>query len=93
MNNPSPDGNPIFTAVCEPLRRGVRIIQEEPGEAGDSDLDWWVDSFGDEADPGAVRELVISCCPSRENAAEIEQLLREWVRGGAVAETRRDIPA
>ena len=32
MKNPLANGNPIFTARSPTLRRGVRIIQEEPGE-------------------------------------------------------------
>src|SRR5436190_15389547 len=79
MRNPAPDGNPIFTAVCRPLRRGVRIIQEEPRDLDDIDLDWWLDDFGDREEPEAIRELVIACCPSAENASAIEELLRQWV--------------
>jgi hypothetical protein len=82
MNNPFPDGNPIFSAVCSTLHRGVRIIQEEPGEPGDTDLDWWLDHFGEKDEPDTIHELVIACCPSRENAAQIEQLLRRWVASG-----------
>jgi hypothetical protein len=84
MNNPTPDGNPIFTALSRSLGRGVRIIQEEPGD-GQVDLDWWLDyAFGDRDDPEAVRELVVACCPSRENVAQVERLLKEWIETGAV---------
>ena len=82
MNNPIPDGNPIFTAVCPSLQRGVRIIQEEPGEPDDTDLDWWVDEFGEQNDSETIHELVIACCPSHENAAQIEQLLSQWAASG-----------
>jgi hypothetical protein len=82
MRNPFPDGNPIFTAVSPSLRRGVRIIQEELGRADDTDLDWWLDYFGEKDDPDAIHELVIACCPSGENAAQIEHLLRQWVADG-----------
>jgi hypothetical protein len=82
MSNPFPDGNPIFTAVSLPLSRGVRIIQEPPGDPDDVDLDWWLDTFGDDHDPAGIRELVIACCPSNENAAAIEQLLFQWVQAG-----------
>src|SRR5579883_2961268 len=76
LTNPDRDGNPIFTAVCPTLRRGVRIIQEIPPAAGETDLDWWVDDFADENGGSAVRELVISCCPSQENIGPVEGLLR-----------------
>src|SRR5882724_3993882 len=59
--NPSPDGNPIFTAVCRPLRRGVRIIHEGPPGAAEPDLDWWLDHFGDKSNHDAIHELVIAC--------------------------------
>ena len=84
MNNPIPDGNPIFTAVCHSLDRGVRIIQEPPGDADDIDLDWWIDYFGDREEPDAVRELVIACCPSAENTGETADLLRQWVATGKI---------
>lgn len=86
MSNPAPDGNPIFTAVCDSLHRGVRIIQEEPRDPSDTDLDWWIDSFGDEDQPESIRELVIACCPSRENAAQVAEMLSQWVREGKVGE-------
>jgi hypothetical protein len=60
----------------------VRIIQEEPGEPDDVDLDWWIDTFGDEREPDAIRELVIACAPSLENAGAIERLLSQWVKDG-----------
>lgn len=82
MTNPLPDGNPMFTAVCPSLRRGVRIIQEAPGALDDTDLDWWLDDFGDSTEPETIHELVIACCPSRENAAQIEGLLSQWVASG-----------
>src|SRR5258708_39004458 len=66
MKNPFLDGNPIFTAVCWPLSKGVRIIQEEPRDPDDLDLDWWLDEFGDKKDSDAIHELVIACCPSVE---------------------------
>jgi hypothetical protein len=78
----SPDGNPMFTAVCRPLRRGVRIIHEQPPDAEEFDLDWWLDWFGDEKDPDAIHELVIACCPSDENAGKIRQLLKQWIKRG-----------
>jgi hypothetical protein len=67
MENREHDGNPIFTAVCRSQRRGVHIIHEPCPDVEESDLDWWVDCFGDKNDPEAIRSLVIACCPSREN--------------------------
>ncbi len=84
MQNPIPDGNPVFSAMSRPLRRGVRIIQEEPRDPDDVDLDWWLDYFGEKTAPEALRELVIATCPSRENAAALERLITQWVRDGKV---------
>jgi hypothetical protein len=84
VNNPNSDGNPIFSAVCPTLRHGIRIIQEERPGTNENDLDWWIDCFGPKSASDAVRELVISCCPSRENQTEIEALLREWVETGNI---------
>jgi hypothetical protein len=81
MHNPSQTGNPIFTAICSPLRKSVRIIQEEPGDVDDVDLDWWLDDFGDPNGPDVVRELVIACCPSVENSGQVRYLLGQWVGG------------
>jgi hypothetical protein len=85
MENPVPDGNPIFTAVLKFKARGVRIIHEDVGDPDDTDLDWWVDSFGEKTAPDAVPELVIACCPSRSNIVEVERLLSEWVQEGKVS--------
>jgi hypothetical protein len=81
MKNPLANGNPIFTSRSRTLRRGVRIIQEEPGEDINIDLDWWIDDFGDKDDREQIQELVIACCPSVENASPIEQLLKDWLQG------------
>lgn len=89
MKNPLSDGNPIFTALCSALRKGVRIIQEEPGDADDIDVDWWIDDFGAKEDGDATRELVIACCPTAENTPQVEQLLRKWVQND---EVQRDQP-
>jgi hypothetical protein len=84
MKNSALDGNPIFSAVCPQLRRGIRIIQEERESTGPADLDWWIDHFGEEGSAKSIRELVISCCPSRENQNEIEALLQEWLETGDI---------
>jgi len=62
------DGNPIFTTVCPGRRLGVRVIQYSPESPHEVDLDWWVDSFGDEKSPDSIRELVISCVLSAQTA-------------------------
>ncbi len=85
LTNPLPDGNPIFTAVCPHLGRGLRIIQESVPEPEEMDLDWWLDSFGDKDEAGAIRELVIACCPSAENLVLVERLLKDWIQTGVVS--------
>lgn len=84
MTNEIPDGNPIFTAVCPPLRRGIRIIHEPSALPGDSDLNSWVDTFGERNDPESILELVVACAPCLENRARIESMLREWIEKGEV---------
>jgi hypothetical protein len=83
MENPTHDGNPIFTAVCKPLRRGIRIIQE-PAEPNDIDVDHWIDYVGERNDPESVRELVIACQPSLTNIPRIENWLCQWIRDGEI---------
>ena len=84
VENAIPDGNPIFTAASE--ARAVRIIQEDPRDPDDIDLDWWLDS----AEEPTLPELVIACCPSVENTPEVERLLREWMTTGRVSESVGD---
>src|SRR5687768_13727149 len=53
---PPKDANPIFSAVSEMQKKGIRVIQYEP-TAGDLELDFWLDTFGGPpTDPKAVRE-------------------------------------
>ncbi len=84
MENSIPDGNPIFSAVSQFQKRGIRIIQLESGDPGDIDLDWWLDYYGDRKSRNAIRELVIACCPSKQNIQEVERILREWVELGEI---------
>ena len=79
---PMRDGNPIFSAVSPTLRRGVRIIQHEPG--GDElELEYWLDTFqGDEP----IAELVISCALSEQAEDKAAKLIHSWVATGRVGE-------
>jgi hypothetical protein len=81
---PCPDGNPIFTAVHQGRRLGVRVIQESEGKPDDIGLDWWVDFVGEESEPDAIRELVIACVLSEQTESVVSQLLYEWVTQGQV---------
>ncbi len=74
------DGNPIFSAVSPTLRRGVRVIQEEP-IGSELDVQAWLDAFGGDADdPDRVDELVISCVLSDESSRIALELMSRWVR-------------
>jgi hypothetical protein len=84
MENPLRDGNPIFTALSTFHHRGVRIIQEAPGDPDDIDLDWWLDYVGEKDSADVIHELVIACCPSRQNEVEVQRLLTAWVEKGEV---------
>lgn len=79
------DGNPIFSAYSPRLRRGIRVIQEEPiGSA--LDIRVWLDTFGGTiTDPDRIHELVISCTLS-DIASEIAlSLMSSWVRGNSIS--------
>ena len=75
------DANPIFTAVSESQKKGIRVIQYEPTMAG-IELDVWTDSFGGTAtDPNAIHELVIACALSVESSQIVLKLMSSWVVG------------
>lgn len=82
---PYRDGNPIFSAVNETDRLGVRIIQEAPMSAGPNELDYWVDTFGSAADPNKVRELVISTVLDEGTRLQARELLACWVARGKLS--------
>lgn len=84
LNNPDRDGNPIFTAFCRPLELAVRILQQPVAEPDEVDLDYWMDSVSIRPNGPKVRELVISCSPSKENELEITVLLRNWFAKGKI---------
>jgi hypothetical protein len=77
------DGNPIFSAVNETKKLGIRIIQHAPSNA--VDLDSWTDEFGDSSQGERIRELVISCVPTQESATHVLKLLCGWVTQEASA--------
>lgn len=82
-SEPPYDGNPIFTAIADSLRKAVRVIQYEPLMIADSrELDYWLDTFGGPAtDPSAIHELVIACSLSMESAAFARKLIYAWLTG------------
>ena len=86
---PPRDGNPVFTAVSEKFRKGIRVIQYEP-TSQEPELDFWLDTFGGEpTDPSAIRELVIACALSTESARHARKLMSSWILG-AVDESDLD---
>jgi hypothetical protein len=87
---PCRDGNPIFSAVSERRKLGVRIIQHGPSSPEELDFDWWVDSFGPDSEEGAIQELVISCVLSDQTAERLVHLLANWLTNGAVAVTKEN---
>lgn len=82
------DGNPIFTAVSPKLRRGIRVIQEDPIDLK-PEFCAWLDTFGgDITDPDAIHELVISCTLSAEATGFARSLFLRWVRAESIRFTR-----
>src|SRR4051812_18876098 len=57
FENPFQDGNPIFSALCEGEKLGVRLLQYDSAASDELDLDWWTDTAGEGANE--IRELVI----------------------------------
>lgn len=79
------DGNPIFTAFSPSLRKGVRVIQDQP-TSDRVEFQFWYDTFGGSIrDPEAIRELVIACALSDETADLSLQTMRDWVDGKPVS--------
>ena len=75
------DANPIFSAVSENQKKGIRIIQYEPTSGG-MEFDCWLDTFGGPpTDPKAIRELVIACALSDDSARAACNAMSEWIRG------------
>lgn len=75
------DGNPIFSAFSPTLRRGIRVIQEEP-IGSELDIRAWLDTFGgDITDPDRIHELVISCALSDAAASIARRLMELWISG------------
>lgn len=71
------DGNPIFSACSRSLRRGIRVIQDEP-ESDRLDIQVWLDRFVAGADGLEVDELVVACTLSEEAAAIALFLMNRW---------------
>jgi hypothetical protein len=85
------DGNPIFTAWSETELRGLQIIQVAPDEGAVSDLNLWLDWFGDARDPAAVKKLVVTCVLTTSNLRQIRSLIEQWVIDGCVTERADDV--
>ncbi len=72
------DGNPICMMVFKPLGIAVRVIHHEKIEEGEYDLDFWVDDIAFIEECSGMKELVVSCCPSKENKEKVKTILHEW---------------
>ncbi len=79
---PCRDGNPIFSAVCDKYRLGIRVIQHEPSENA-KELDFWIDTFA-EGEQETVKELVISCALTRETLYDVLDLMNQWITDSEV---------
>jgi hypothetical protein len=78
---PTPrDGNPIFDARSEKLRRAVRIIQSPP-EKNEIEIAAWIDTvdYSDSGGPGYTEELVLNLALSEESADAVRQILARWM--------------
>ena len=83
------DGNPVFSAFSPLLRRGIRIVQQEPVEPG-LDFQVWLDAFGGPpTDPESINELVVACVLSDVAAHYARSAMMAWVAGDPLS-FRRD---
>lgn len=80
--DPIRDGNPIFSAVCNSRRLGIRIIQHRE-QSGNASLHVWIDTFA-EGEPEETRELVITCVLSKETLQQACELMEQWVCHGRI---------
>ncbi len=79
------EGNPIFSAVSQMLRRGIRVIQHEPTDSG-VEIQAWLDTFGGAPDdPDRIEELVISCALSDAASRVAQSLMEPWISGEAAS--------
>ncbi len=84
------DGNPIFSAISTAMKRGVRVIQEEPIDEG-LDFQFWLDDTGDSlSDPNNISELVIACVLSDVAAYQARLLLTDWILGNPLSINLRE---
>ncbi len=89
------DGNPIFSACNKAEKRAIRIIQysqahfntlewteeEKKATVGmDLSIAYWWDTFGKDDPEFDIKELVIDCLLTKENAPVIERMIRDWVK-------------
>lgn len=78
------DGNPMFTAVSDTFRKGIRVIQSPPNTAPSTDLVAWIDTFGGGVEnPDSITELVISCVLSPRTSCKSLRFMRAWVLSGS----------
>ncbi|MCI0460548.1 MAG: hypothetical protein L0Z62_26640 [Gemmataceae bacterium] len=85
------DGNPIFSAFSEQVRRGIRIIQYPP-TTDQVEFDWWLDSFGGTmTDPESIRELVIACALSVEAGQKAANLMNQWVTNAKITVVQTEL--
>jgi hypothetical protein len=75
------DGNPIFSAISPPLRRGVRVIQSGPGGPDAAYAEWHDRTEPGDDGPDAIEELVIACELSRRTADRARASLTAWAAG------------
>lgn len=74
MHNGLKDGNPIFSAISLPQRKGLRVIQHL-GSPESPEFFFWMDLAGDEIQ---VQELVVSLVLSEGTVAQALDLIRGW---------------
>jgi hypothetical protein len=87
------EGNPIFTALSQVLRRGIRVIQHEPTDSG-PEIQAWLDFFGgNSSDPDRIEELVISCALSDLVSEVALSLIESWVKGEPFCYDEEDLSA
>jgi hypothetical protein len=90
---PMMDFNPIFSVVCNDLKRAIRVIEyhgeestlQEEFEGEQVELSWWLDTFGDsEYDDPVINELVIDLRWTPAAGRLAAEMMAVWTKTGKI---------
>ena len=83
-----PDGNPIYDARNDLLKRAFRIIQHRP-VSQDLELVGWISNSEAEYDQLPNSELILNLSLSEESLAAAREILEKWMSPETTPESMR----